>query len=343
MRLGGCVYRGIESSTRRAGSPFPVAASLMSSSAGAWKRRACGSCAAASSSHSSAGNSRSMSCFGSCPDRSTWCWCRRLEPLLRLSPLVRACYHRPGAQQTSRGARMPDRYVVFSHGQGSGPWGEKITAMAEMARSEGFEAESVDYQGIDDPNDRVTRLLSFCKDLRGSLVLVGSSLGGHVATAAGTRTVSAGARVLHAGLRAANAQARRVPDHYRARLARRRRAGGKQRALREATQGDAAHPRRRSSPGREHSADQLPVRIFPDHARAVPVEVIRAAWRRLQWRSRMARAARRSISEGATSLTQRAIRPRSEVSNSRLRFSIAGTTSSAHCCAVMMRSWRIGL
>ncbi|HZF25563.1 MAG TPA: alpha/beta fold hydrolase [Steroidobacteraceae bacterium] len=79
---------------------------------------------------------------------------------------------------------MPDRYVVFSHGQGSGPWGEKITAMAEMARSEGFEAESVDYQGIDDPNDRVTRLLSFCKDLRGSLVLVGSSLGGHVATAA---------------------------------------------------------------------------------------------------------------------------------------------------------------
>src|SRR5512145_720563 len=86
---------------------------------------------------------------------------------------------------STRGAwRMPDRYVVFSHGKDSGPWGNKITAMAEMARSEGFEVESVDYQGVDDPADRVTRLLSFCKDLRGSLVLVGSSLGGHVSTAA---------------------------------------------------------------------------------------------------------------------------------------------------------------
>src|SRR5262245_65345351 len=79
---------------------------------------------------------------------------------------------------------MSEAYVVFSHGQESGPWGSKIAAMSEIARAEGFEVESVDYQGIDDPNDRVTRLLSFCKDLRGSLVLVGSSLGGHVATAA---------------------------------------------------------------------------------------------------------------------------------------------------------------
>ena len=79
---------------------------------------------------------------------------------------------------------MADRYVVFSHGKESGPWGAKIAAMAEIARSEGFEPESVDYQGVEDPDDRVTRLLSFCKDLRGSLVLVGSSMGGHVSTKA---------------------------------------------------------------------------------------------------------------------------------------------------------------
>lgn len=79
---------------------------------------------------------------------------------------------------------MARRHVVFSHGKESGPWGSKIAAMAEVARSEGFEAESVDYRGIDDPRDRVTRLLSFCRDLRGDLVLVGSSMGGHVATAA---------------------------------------------------------------------------------------------------------------------------------------------------------------
>ena len=79
---------------------------------------------------------------------------------------------------------MSRRHVIFSHGKESGPWGSKIAAMADVARNEGFEADSVDYRGIDDPADRVTRLLSFCRDLRGELVLVGSSLGGHVATAA---------------------------------------------------------------------------------------------------------------------------------------------------------------
>jgi alpha/beta superfamily hydrolase len=77
-----------------------------------------------------------------------------------------------------------NRYVVFSHGKESGPWGAKISAMAEVARSEGYEVESVDYRGVDDPQDRVTRLLAFCREFRGSLVLVGSSLGAHVCTAA---------------------------------------------------------------------------------------------------------------------------------------------------------------
>ncbi len=79
---------------------------------------------------------------------------------------------------------MAERYVVFSHGKDGEPWGRKIVSMAELARSEGFQVESVDYRGLDNPQDRVTRLLAFCKDLRGSLVLVGSSLGGHVAASA---------------------------------------------------------------------------------------------------------------------------------------------------------------
>ena len=78
---------------------------------------------------------------------------------------------------------MAERYVVFSHGKDSEPWGNKIAAMAEIAREEGFQVESVDYRGIDDPQARVTRLLAFCKDLRGSLVLVGSSMGGYVSVA----------------------------------------------------------------------------------------------------------------------------------------------------------------
>jgi pimeloyl-ACP methyl ester carboxylesterase len=73
------------------------------------------------------------------------------------------------------------RYVVFSHGQESGPWGRKIAALAEIARTEGYETHSVDYRGVDQPRARVARLVDFCKELSGDLVLVGSSLGGYVA------------------------------------------------------------------------------------------------------------------------------------------------------------------
>jgi pimeloyl-ACP methyl ester carboxylesterase len=81
---------------------------------------------------------------------------------------------------------MTEPIVVFSHGQDSEPWGSKVLAMAVRARALGFRAESVDYRGIDDPQLRVDKLLAFCKDLpqQTGPVLVGSSLGGHVATAA---------------------------------------------------------------------------------------------------------------------------------------------------------------
>src|SRR5207245_10670108 len=76
---------------------------------------------------------------------------------------------------------MAFRHVVFSHGQESGPWGRKISALAEVARSEGYDTHSVDYRGIDEPRARVARLVDFCKELTGDLVLVGSSVGGYVA------------------------------------------------------------------------------------------------------------------------------------------------------------------
>ena len=80
--------------------------------------------------------------------------------------------------------------IVFSHGQESGPWGTKIRAMAETAESLGCAVESIDYQGIDEPADRVKLLLSECEQIHDSLILVGSSMGGHVATA-GADSVSA--------------------------------------------------------------------------------------------------------------------------------------------------------
>jgi pimeloyl-ACP methyl ester carboxylesterase len=78
---------------------------------------------------------------------------------------------------------VPNRYVVFSHGQDGAPWGRKITALADTARSEGYQPESVDYRGIDSPRARIARLMEFCQALEGDLVLVGSSVGGYVSVA----------------------------------------------------------------------------------------------------------------------------------------------------------------
>ncbi|HLK70476.1 MAG TPA: alpha/beta hydrolase [Steroidobacteraceae bacterium] len=79
---------------------------------------------------------------------------------------------------------MANRYVVFSHGKDAGPWGRKITALADVARSEGYDVESVDYRGIDTVRGRIDRLIEVCKSLPGDLVLAGSSLGGYVTVAA---------------------------------------------------------------------------------------------------------------------------------------------------------------
>jgi len=82
---------------------------------------------------------------------------------------------------------MTQQYIVFSHGQDGEPWGSKIVAMAEVARRHGLQAESVDYRGMADPLARVAKLLAFCKQLPDSLLLVGSSMGGHVAAAVSTQ------------------------------------------------------------------------------------------------------------------------------------------------------------
>jgi alpha/beta superfamily hydrolase len=74
--------------------------------------------------------------------------------------------------------------VVFSHGKESGPWGSKITAMAAEVRALGWAVESVDYRGLDDPAARVRKLIGCAADLAEPVVLVGSSMGGHVSAAA---------------------------------------------------------------------------------------------------------------------------------------------------------------
>lgn len=71
------------------------------------------------------------------------------------------------------------RLVCFAHGKESGPWGTKITRLAEVARARGFEIMSPDYSRSHDPHERVAMLHKLAPSAE-RLVLVGSSMGGYV-------------------------------------------------------------------------------------------------------------------------------------------------------------------
>jgi len=73
--------------------------------------------------------------------------------------------------------------VYFNHGKESGPWGDKITRLADVARGRGFDVESLDYSGMD-AEARVGKLLDSDARAARPLILVGSSLGSYVAAVA---------------------------------------------------------------------------------------------------------------------------------------------------------------
>lgn len=70
------------------------------------------------------------------------------------------------------------QYIVFSHGQESGPWGTKISSMSKIAEKMQCKVISVDYRGIIDPEDRINKLIQECSSISDPIILVGSSMGG---------------------------------------------------------------------------------------------------------------------------------------------------------------------
>ena len=78
--------------------------------------------------------------------------------------------------------------VVFSHGKESGPAGSKILAMIEVARDFGLATQSIDYRGVDDPDQRVQMCFDAVNELEVPPILVGSSMGGYVSTAVACKT-----------------------------------------------------------------------------------------------------------------------------------------------------------
>lgn len=87
---------------------------------------------------------------------------------------------------------MSEATVVFSHGLDSTPTGAKIVAMMAVARRHQLAVESIDYQGMSDPAQRVTKLLARCRQSQGPFVLVGSSLGAHVSAAVSSQVPTRG-------------------------------------------------------------------------------------------------------------------------------------------------------
>lgn len=76
-----------------------------------------------------------------------------------------------------------ENLVCFAHGKESGPWGTKITHLAQVAERRGFEVMSPDYSHTHDPHERVAHLLGLAPKAR-RLVLVGSSMGAYVSAMA---------------------------------------------------------------------------------------------------------------------------------------------------------------
>jgi predicted esterase len=77
--------------------------------------------------------------------------------------------------------------VHFVHGKESGPWGSKIIRLAGVARDNGCDVASLDYSGMPDPQVRAHHLVTANAGEARPLILVGSSMGGWVATKAATQ------------------------------------------------------------------------------------------------------------------------------------------------------------
>lgn len=74
--------------------------------------------------------------------------------------------------------------VYFSHGKESGPWGSKIKRLAEAAKAQGCDVDSIDYTDLQDPDRRVERLVEILQQENDDFLLVGSSMGGYVSLVA---------------------------------------------------------------------------------------------------------------------------------------------------------------
>ena len=86
--------------------------------------------------------------------------------------------------------------IFFSHGKESGPWGSKITRLANIAKEQGYSVDSIDYTDLPNPDLRVARLLTVLQEEEDDFLLVGSSMGGYVSLVASEQVNAKGVFLL---------------------------------------------------------------------------------------------------------------------------------------------------
>lgn len=79
---------------------------------------------------------------------------------------------------------MNDLSLIWCHGSLSQPWGEKSKHLADVAKEFGLTMDAVDFQSIENPDERVDKLRSRMDELGTPVILAGSSMGGYVAATA---------------------------------------------------------------------------------------------------------------------------------------------------------------
>ncbi len=73
--------------------------------------------------------------------------------------------------------------VVFSHGLEGTPYGSKSRLLADISTAQGFKYIAKDY-GQDTPVEERSKMLSeILSDVKGDIILAGSSMGGYMAAA----------------------------------------------------------------------------------------------------------------------------------------------------------------
>jgi alpha-beta hydrolase superfamily lysophospholipase len=80
-----------------------------------------------------------------------------------------------------------EQCLIWCHGAQATPWGDKSRTLAATAQRFGLTMDAVDFQDLDDPDQRVERLVARLDETGKPAIVAGSSMGGYVAAAASAR------------------------------------------------------------------------------------------------------------------------------------------------------------